>query len=80
MISRQCRGPARPGIARFRRLGLLGGCLLLALQGTLLVQAASRSLVSVYRPSTGEWFVRSDDGSATRIQFGSASKSKRSSS
>ena len=26
--------------------------------------------LGVFRPNTGEWFVRSDDGHASRIQFG----------
>jgi len=36
----------------------------------LLAQGAARNLVGVYRPSTGEWFVRADDGSGSPIQFG----------
>ena len=29
-----------------------------------------RLQLAVYRPATGEWFVRTDSGAATRVQWG----------
>jgi hypothetical protein len=34
------------------------------------VLAAQRAQLAVFRPSTGEWFIRADDGTVTSISFG----------
>jgi hypothetical protein len=70
MISQRIRALARCVVSRGWKLGFLCGCLGLLLGGALLAWAAPRNLIGIYRPSTGEWFLRSDDGSGTQIQFG----------
>jgi putative transposon-encoded protein len=70
MISQQFRAPSRSVVSRGWKLGLVCGGLGLLLGGALLASAAPQNLIGIYRPSTGEWIVRGDDGSGTVIPFG----------
>src|SRR5438270_12667390 len=73
MNFKQSRDRARAGSPRPRRLFLAGvACAAAALANGIVVAAATKNQIAVFRPSTGEWFVRHDDGSATPIAFGGA--------
>src|SRR4051794_39729537 len=65
----------RPASPWRQRLGLavavcVAALLAAAFVNSVRVAAGPKNQIAVYRPSTGEWFVRADDQNTTRIPFG----------
>src|SRR5262245_38672939 len=59
-----------PRVDRRRPAVVLQMALALTLVTLLPAAATSRTRIAVYRPTTGDWDVRADDGSLTRVRWG----------